>query len=307
MSERRFDDQVVVITGAGRGLGRQYALLLGSLGARVVVNDPGFAIDGKSADHGAAEAVVAEICNAGGQAMANFDSVADPAGGQAIIDTAMDTWGRLDVLIHNAGNVRYGSLEEISFEDFKSVVDVHLMGAFHVVRPAFPLMARRRYGRVVLTGSIGGLYGTHNVVNYGVSKAGMIGLNNVIATEGAEKGIRSNIILPGAVTRMADGLDTSAYPPMGPEQVAPIVAWLAHTSCSISGEMLIAMAGRVARAFVAEAEGVYQAEWSIDDVAERIEEIRDQSRQWILPPGGEGYMAHLGRSFEMVKSLSGLE
>ena len=216
-------------------------------------------------------------------------------------------FGRIDVLIHNAGNVRYGSLEEITHEDFEAVVDVHLMGAFHVVRPAFPLMCKAGYGRVVLTSSIGGLYGTENVVNYGVSKAGMIGLNNVIAIEGAAKGVKSNIILPGAVTRMAEGLDISQYPPMGPELVAPVVGWLAHECCSISGEMLISMAGRVAKAFIAETEGVYRPSWSIDDVANEIDGIRNTEKLWMLPTLPSGYFDHLTRSFEMANAKASKE
>ena len=172
---------------------------------------------------GIAAQLVQEIVSAGGSAVANTDTVATPEGGGAIIAAALDHYGQIDILIHNAGNVRYGSLEEVSYEDFRAVLDVHLLGAFHVVRPAFPLMCKAGYGRVVLTSSIGGLYGTSNVVNYGVSKAGMIGLNNVVAIEGAPKGIKSNIILPGAVTRMAEGLDISQYPPMGVDLVAPVV------------------------------------------------------------------------------------
>lgn len=300
MTERRFDGRTAVITGAGRGLGREYALLLASKGAKVVVNDPGGAMSGAGGDAGPAEQVVAEIKAAGGEAVACLESVATPEGGRAIVQAAMDHYGRLDVLIHNAGNVRYGALDEITDEDFKAVVDVHLMGAFHVVRPAFPLMTKAGYGRVVLTGSIGGLYGTNNVVNYGVSKAGMIGLNNVIAIEGAPKGVKSNIILPGAVTRMADGLDISQYPPMGPDLVAPVVGWLAHESCSISGEMLVSMAGRVARALIAETPGVFRPSWSIDDVADEIDAIRDTKDLWTLPQA-EAYFEHMGRSFEMAR------
>ena len=300
MTERRFDGRVAVITGAGRGLGREYAQLLASKGAKVVVNDPGGSMPGVGVDAGPAEEVVREIRAAGGEAVACLESVATPEGGRAIIQSALDHYGRLDILIHNAGNVRYGALDEISDEDFKAVVDVHLMGAFHVVRPAFPIMGKAGYGRVILTSSIGGLYGTNNVVNYGVSKAGVIGLNNVIAIEGAEKGVKSNIILPGAVTRMADGLDITQYPPMGPELVSPVVGWLAHESCSVTGELFVSMAGRVARAFIAETEGVYRPSWSIDDVGEHIEAIRDPARQWVFP-SVTGYMDHLQRSFEMAR------
>ena len=301
MAERRFDGRVAVITGAGRGLGREYARLLAAKGAKVVVNDTGVSVKGEGADAGPAELVAGEIAASGGDAVACTESVATPSGGKAIIQAALDRYGRIDILIHNAGNVRYGSLEEITHEDFEAVVDVHLMGAFNVVRSAFPVMCKAGYGRIVLTSSIGGIYGTHNVVNYGVSKAGTIGLNNVIAIEGAAKGVKSNIILPGAVTRLADGLDVSQYPPMGPELVAPVVGWLAHESCSITGEMLISMAGRVARAFIAETEGVYQPSWSIDEVAERIDGIRDTEKLWMLPPVPSGYIDHLQRSFDMAR------
>jgi NAD(P)-dependent dehydrogenase (short-subunit alcohol dehydrogenase family) len=300
MTERRFDGRVAVITGSGRGLGREYALLLASKGAKVVVNDPGGSMPGVGVDAGPAETVVQEIRAAGGEATACLESVATPEGGQAIIQAALDAYGRLDILVHNAGNVRYGALDEIPHEDFKAVVDVHLMGAFNVVRPAFPIMGEAGYGRVVLTSSIGGLYGTNNVVNYGVSKAGIIGLNNVIAIEGGPKGVKSNIILPGAVTRMADGLDTTQYPPMGPELVSPVVGWLAHESCSVTGEMFVSMAGRVARALIAETEGVYRPSWSIDDVASEIDAIRDTDRLWMFP-SVTGYMDHLQRSFEMAR------
>ena len=154
---------------------------------------------------------------------------------------------------------------------------------------------------MVLTGSIGGLYGTNQVANYGVSKAGMIGLNNVIAIEGADRGVKSNIILPGAVTRMAEGLDISQYPPMGPELVSPVVGWLAHESCSVTGEMLVSMAGRIARAFVAETEGAWRPSWTIDEVAENIDAIRDTDKLWTLHPAEGGYMEHLNRSFDMAR------
>ena len=301
MTNRRFDGRVAVITGAGRGLGREYALLLASQGAKVVVNDPGSSVKGEGIDAGPAEQVVREIKALGGEAVACTASVATPEGGKEIIDAALKHYGRIDILIHNAGNVRYGSLQEITQEDFEAVVDVHLMGAFHVVRPAFPVMCKAGYGRIVLTSSIGGLYGNQNVVNYGVSKAGMIGLNNVAALEGAAHGVKCNIIAPGAVTRMAEGLDISQYPPMGPELVAPIVGWLADESCSISGEMLICMAGRVARALIAETEGVYQPSWSIDEVAQRIDAIRDTSKLWMLPPVPSGFIDHLSRSFDMAR------
>jgi len=295
-----FDGRVAVVTGGGRGLGREYALLLASRGARVVVNDVGGSLTGDGADEGPAAAVVDEIRSAGGDAVASTDSVATAAGGQAVIDVAMQQFGRVDVLIHNAGNVRRGSLREMSFEDFDAVLDVHLRGAFHVVRPAFPLMCDAGYGRIVLTSSIGGLYGNHDVANYAAAKAGIIGLTNVVALEGAAEGVRCNAIVPGAVTRMAEGLDTSAYPPMGSDLVAPAVGWLAHETCSVTGELFVAIAGRIARAFIAETPGVYRPSWSIEDVGEHLDEIRDDTSPLVFPAVPDGHNDHIRYSFGMA-------
>ena len=300
MPESRFDNRVAVITGAGRGLGRAYALLLASKGAKVVVNDPGSSLKGDGIDAAPAEQVVREIEAAGGRAVVCTESVATPEGGKAIIDAALDHYGRIDVLIHNAGNVRYGSLKEISYQDFEAVLDVHLRGAFHVVRPAFPVMCKAGYGRVVLTSSIGGLYGNQNVVNYAVSKAGIVGLSNVVALEGAAEGVKCNVIVPGAVTRMAEGVDTSVFPPMQPELVAPVVGFLAHESCSISGEMLISVAGRVARAFVSETPGVYRGAWTIDQVREQLAAIRTSEAPLAFPVVPSAFGDHLGYSFQMA-------
>jgi|SRR5271165_1771554 len=301
MPELRFDDRVAVVTGGGRGLGRAYALLLAARGARVVVNDPGGSLTGDGLDAGPADDVVRQIRAAGGEAAACTESVTTAAGGKAIIGTALDRYGRIDILIHNAGNVRRGSLKEMTCEDFDAVVDVHLRGAFHVVRPAFPLMCEAGYGRVVLTSSIGGLYGNHDVANYAAAKAGVIGLANVVALEGAAEGVKCNVIVPAAVTRMADGLDISAYPPMGPELVAPVVGWLAHESCPISGEMLVAIAGRIARAVVAETPGVYRPSWSMEQVAERISAICDAGTPLIFPVVPDGHGDHIRYSFGMTE------
>ncbi len=300
MTEMRFDNRVAVITGAGRGLGRAYALLLGAQGAKVVVNDPGGSMTGDGVDVGPAQSVVNEIIAAGGQAVACTESVATAEGGKAIIDAAICNYGRVDILIHNAGNVRPGSLKDMSYEDFDAVIDVHLRGAFHVVRPAFPIMCAAGYGRIILTSSIGGLYGNNNVVNYGMSKAGMIGLNNVAALEGEAEGVKCNIIVPGAVTRMAEGIDISAYPPMGSDLVAPVVGWLAHEDCSITGEMLVSIAGRVAKAYVAETQGVYQGEWTIADVAKQMEAIRNSDEPLVFPVVPSGHVDHIRYSFEMA-------
>ncbi|MEN3220175.1 SDR family NAD(P)-dependent oxidoreductase [Mycolicibacterium porcinum] len=297
MSTLRFDDRVAVVTGGGRGLGREYALLLASKGAKVVVNDPGGSLTGDGTDSAPAHSVVDEIVSAGGQAVAVTDSVATPEGGQAIVDTAVERFGRVDILIHNAGTVRRGSLKELTYNDFEAVLDVHLRGAFHIVRPAFPLMCEAGYGRVVLTSSIGGLYGNHEVANYAAAKAGILGLCNVVALEGAADGVLCNAIVPGAVTRMAEGLDTSAYPPMGANLVAPAVGWLAHESCSVTGEFFVAIAGRIARAVVAESPGVYQPSWTVEQVDEQIDAIRDLSEPVIFPVVPDGHADHIRYSF----------
>lgn len=301
MAELRFDDRVAVVTGGGRGLGREYALLLARRGARVVVNDAGGSLAGDGSNAEPAEAVVREIVGSGGQAVASTDSVATPDGGRAIVETAVERFGRIDILIHNAGIVRRAPLREMSYDDFEAVLDVHLRGAFHVVRPAFPLMCDAGYGRIVLTSSIGGLYGNHDVANYAVAKAGVLGLSNVAAMEGAAHGVRSNVIVPAAVTRMAEGLDTSAYPPMGSDLVAPAVGWLAHESCSVTGEVLIALAGRIARAAVAETPGIYQPSWSIEQVAEDIDAIRDFTQPVVFPVVPDGHGDHIRYSFAMAK------
>lgn len=298
MSELRFDGRVAVITGAGRGLGRAYALLLAARGAKVVVNDNGSATRGDEIVANPAQDVVDEIVAAGGEAVACSESVATPEGAAAIIQSAIDAWGRIDILIHNAGNVRYGMIADLSIDDFDAVIDVHFKGGFYLAKYAMPHMIAAKYGRVVLTASCSGLYGSQTTVNYGMSKAGLMGLNNVIALEGGAHNIASNTIIPAAVTRMADGLDTSAYPPMEPELVAPMVAYLCHDSCSVSGEHYIAAAGRMARAWTTESKGVFRPEWSIEDVAGEIEAIRNSPEQWTFPPFPSGMMDHLGRSFQ---------
>lgn len=298
MSELRFDQRVAVITGAGRGLGRSYAELLAARGARVIVNDNGSAHRGDEIVANPAQELVDAINANGGEAIACTESVATPEGAAAIVGAAIDAWGRIDILIHNAGNVRYGTIAELSVEDFDAVLDVHLRAGFFLAKEAMRHMICAGYGRVVMTSSCSGLYGGKNTVNYGVSKAGLMGLSNVIALEGGEHGIRSNTILPAAVTRMADSRDTSAFPPMEPELVAPMVAWLCHEDCTLSGEHLIAAAGRMAQAFVTETKGVFQTEWSIETVAARMAEIRDASAQWTFPPFPSGMADHLGKSFE---------
>ncbi|MCV7385417.1 SDR family NAD(P)-dependent oxidoreductase [Mycolicibacter longobardus] len=297
-----FDGRVAVVTGAGRGLGRAYAQLLAARGAGVVVNDTGADLSGDGLREDPAEQVAVEIRDSGGDAIACTASVATPEGGEAIIGAALEHYGRVDIVIHNAGNVRSASLRQMSPEDFDAVLDVHLRGAFHVVRAAFGVMCDAGYGRIVLTSSIGGLYGNADVANYAAAKAGVIGLSNVTALEGAPVGVRCNVVVPAAVTRMAEGIDTSGYPPMQPELVAPVVGWLAHESCSVTGEVLIALAGRVARAALVESPGVYQPSWTVEDVGARIEEIRDIAEPVLFPVVPDGHAEHIRYSFGMARA-----
>lgn len=305
MAELRFDDRVVVITGGGRGLGRAHALLLASRGCKVVVNDPGVSMAGDATGEGPAEALVAEIRAAGGQAVASLDSVATPEGGKAIIDTALDAFGRVDILIHSAGNVRRGSLSNLGYEDFSAVLDVHLKGAYHVMREAFPRMMAQGYGRIVLTSSINGLYGKADNVTYSLCKAAFMGLSNTAAIEGQHSNVRSNLIVPAAVTRMSQGIDTSRFPPMEPEMVAPMVAYLCHEQCAVSGEMYVAMGGRLARAWVAENAGVFRPQWSLEEVAGQIGAIRQGGEELAFAPVPDGQLDHLLHGFAMIRERTG--
>lgn len=299
MSELRFDGRVAIVTGGARGLGRAYALLLGSRGAKVVVNDLGGSVQGEGKDAAPAEEVAQEIRAAGGEAVACVESVATAEGGRAIVQAALDSFGKLDIVVYNAGNFRPALFKDMTFEDYEAVVDVHQTGAFHVTQPAFRRMSDAGYGRIVLTSSICGLYGCPRNTNYAVAKTGMIGLNNLIALEGAADGVKSNIILPSAVTRMASEWDHSAYPPMTADQVAPMVAWLAHERCTFSGEMYAAIGGRMGLAYVSETRGVYRPSWTLDEVDAEIDAIRDMEGSLNFPILPEGHNDHIQYSFDM--------
>jgi NAD(P)-dependent dehydrogenase (short-subunit alcohol dehydrogenase family) len=299
--ELRFDGRVAVVTGGGRGLGRAHALLLAARGAKVVVNDVGAPTrSGEGHDPGPAEQVVAEIKAAGGEAVANSDTVATPAGGQAIIAQAMDTWGRLDILVQNAGNSRRNPLQDFTQEDFDAMLDVHLRGAFHVVSPAYKVMHKAQYGRVVMTASNAALYGAAGIVAYCTAKAGITGMCNVVAREGAAHNIKANCILPGGLTRLADGRDTSGFPAtMAPETTSPMVGWLAHESCPVTGQYWISMAGRVARAYWAETPGVWRPDWTIEDVAREAPRAGSEGEPWVLDDPLTAFEDHILKSFAM--------
>lgn len=268
MSELGFDGKVAIITGAGGGLGRQHALLLASRGALVVVNDLGGAVDGTGADASAAQKVVDEIKAAGGEAVADHNSVATVDGGAAIVQTALDAFGRVDIVVNNAGILRDKSFHNMTPDLVDAVIAVHLKGAFNVTQPAFVKMREQGYGRIVSTSSSAGIFGNFGQTNYGAAKMGLVGLTNVLAAEGAKYNIKANAIAPLAFTRMTEDLMGSIGDKLGPEFVAPLVTYLAHESCEATGRLFSVGGGRVAEIFIGEAPGFFDPELTPESVAE---------------------------------------
>lgn len=258
----RFDDKVAIITGAGHGLGRAHALLLAERGAKVVVNDLGGALDGTGASTGPAADVVELIVKNGGQAVANTDNVATPEGAKALVQAAVDAFGRVDVLVNNAGILRDRSLGKMTVEDFDSVLAVHVRGSYLVSRAAYPYMKEQGYGRIVNTSSPAGLFGNFGQANYSTAKMGLVGLTKTLGIEGARSGIKANAIAPIAWTRMTEALLPAEFEAkFTAERVSALVAFLVHDSCEVSGEVFSVGGGRVARVFVAEGPG-----WKTDDL-----------------------------------------
>ena len=257
MNDIRLDNKVAVITGAGNGLGKSHALFLASRGARVVVNDLGGTVAGTGGSRAVADAVVEEIKAAGGEAVANYDSVATEEGGKRVIQTALDAFGTVDILINNAGNVRDKSFAKMDLDDFRSLIDVHLMGAVYCTHAAWPIMREKGFGRVVMTTSSAGLYGNHGHTNYGTAKMALIGLMNSLKEEGRRYNITVNAIAPIALTRMSEPATTPQYAPlMKPEFVTAAVAWLCAPDNTDSGHIIQAGVGYYAKIEVREAAGV---------------------------------------------------
>ena len=279
-----FDGQVAIITGAGGGLGRQHALLMASRGALVVVNDLGGAVDGTGSDKGAAERVVEEISAAGGEAVADTSSVATVQGGQAIVQAAVDAFGKVDIVINNAGILRDKAFHNMTEELVSPVIDVHLRGAFNVTGPAWVLMREQGYGRVISTSSAAGLFGNFGQANYGAAKMGLVGFTKVLAVEGAKYNIKANAIAPLAKTRMTEDLLGTFGDSVGPELVAPLVTYLAHESCEPTGRAFSVGGGRVAEVFVAETTGWGSRELTPEDVRDHLGEIED--REGYAVPAG---------------------
>ena len=253
-----FTDQVAIVTGAGRGLGRLYALELARRGAAVVVNDLGGTMHGDGSDSSVADQVVAEIEGGGGVAVASHDSVATPEGGEAIVAMAVERFGRLDTVVSNAGIFNSIPFDELSADDWRKMLSVHLDGGFYLSQPAYRVMRKQRYGRFVFISSSGGMFGQPLEAHYAAAKAGLVGLTNVIAIEGAEHGIVANTVLPFGFSRMVTETvgDPKALDQIGflevikPELVVPMVIFLASRACEFSHRNYSACAGRFARVFV---------------------------------------------------------
>lgn len=277
MSEIRFDGRVAVVTGAGGGLGRAYALLLAARGAKVVVNDLGGTFDGSGADSTPAQKVVDEIKAAGGEAVANYDSVSEWESAQNIIKTAVDTYGKIDILINNAGILRDKSMIKMEMDDYRKIMSVHLDGTFFCTKAAFPYMREQGYGRIVSTASAAGLYGNFGQTNYGSAKMGIAGMMNSVAQEGARYGILANTIVPTAGTRLTfTVMPEEIIGKIKPEFVAPIVAWLCSEQCKESAKMYSAGGGYYSRAAVVEGPGVLldpNQEITIEMVVDQLDQI----------------------------------
>jgi NAD(P)-dependent dehydrogenase (short-subunit alcohol dehydrogenase family) len=284
MSDIRFDERVAVITGAGGGLGKTYALELAKRGAKVVVNDLGGAADGTGGGSSMADATVKEISEAGGTAVANYDSVATPEGGEAIIKTALENFGQVDVVINNAGILRDKTFAKLPPEDLQIVIDVHLKGAFFVSQPAFRAMKEASYGRFLFTASAAGIFGNFGQTNYGAAKMGLVGLSNVLALEGAKYNIKSNVIAPIANTRLTQELLGPLAAKLDPEFVTPLSVYLSSEACEVSHEIYSVGGGRYARIFVGLTQGWTSKEVpSVEELAANFETVR--AEQGYIVPG----------------------
>ncbi|MFH5228581.1 SDR family NAD(P)-dependent oxidoreductase [Antrihabitans spumae] len=270
-------DRVVVVTGAGGGLGREYAMLLAREGALVVVNDLGGARDGSGAGSTMADSVVAEIREAGGTAVANYDSVATEEGAAALIKTAIDEFGAVHGVVNNAGILRDGAFHKMSTDNWESVQRVHLWGGYHVTRAAWPHFREQRHGRVVVATSTSGLYGNFGQANYGAAKLGLVGLVNTLAVEGAKYNILANAVAPLAATRMTENIAPPEFlEKLPPAQVAPVIGYLVSDECTDTATVLVVGGGSVKRVAQFESAGVYFSEPpTIDGVAEKWSEITD--------------------------------
>jgi NAD(P)-dependent dehydrogenase (short-subunit alcohol dehydrogenase family) len=293
----QFDGEVAIVTGAGHGLGRSHAMQLAARGASVVVNDIGSpTMGGQDRDAGPAQRVVEEIRASGGTAIANSDTVATREGADRLVSQALDTFGQIDILVNNAGIIRNRTFLNIGEHELEPVLDVHVKGAFFVTRPTYEHMKQRGYGRIVNTSSGSGLFGSFGQSAYAAAKAAIMGMTKTLAIEARKYNIAVNAIAPGALTRMTEdvfgdgsvaadgfgmtGADLEAQ--MGPHQVSPVVLYLAHRSCSLTGEVLSASGGRVGRVFVGVTRGIYSDTLTPETVAQQIDSIMDET-DYLVP------------------------
>ena len=275
MADVSFENRVVIVTGAGNGLGKAYALELGKRGAKVVVNDLGGAVDGSGSANSPADDVVNEIIENGGEAVANYDSVATKDGGESIVQTAVDSFGTVDAVINNAGILRDKSFANMTEEEFSLIIEVHLKGTYFVTQPAFKIMKENNYGRIVNVASPSGIFGNFGQTNYGAAKMGIVGLTNVLAIEGAKYNIKVNVIAPTAYTRMTEALLPEDVGKLfSAELVTPMVTYLASEACEPTHEIFGVAAGRFARIGIITHEGYVNTEATAEDIAGNIEEIR---------------------------------
>ena len=300
MADIRFDGKVAIVTGAGGGLGRQHALELARRGAKVVVNDLGGSMDGSGGSSAAADAVVAEIKAAGGEAIANGSSVTDDAGVALMVKQAMDAWGRIDILIANAGILRDKSFAKMEMSDFELVLNVHLMGTVKPTKAVWEIMREQNYGRIVVTTSSSGMYGNFGQSNYGAAKLGIIGFMNTIKLEGQKNNIHINAISPVAATRMTENLMPPAVlEKLKPEYVTPGVVYLCSEEAP-TGAILTAGAGAFAMTRLYETEGVYLGEDGLS-----VEEVRDNWAKISDPAGQQAYFNGGEQSGKFFRKMQG--
>ncbi|MFC5373554.1 SDR family NAD(P)-dependent oxidoreductase [Brevundimonas faecalis] len=292
----RFDGQVVIVTGAGGGLGREHALALAARGAKVVVNDLGGARDGSGGSASAAEAVVAEIVAAGGEAMANAASVTDVAAVEAMVADVMTRWGRIDILVNNAGILRDKSFAKMSLDDFRLVVDVHLMGAVNCTKAVWDIMREQNYGRIVMTTSSSGLFGNFGQANYGAAKMALVGLMQTLSIEGAKNDIRVNCLAPTAHTRMTEDLQGLPLEALGPELVTPGLLHLVSRDAPTRA-ILAAGAGGFERAYVTLTQGDFAVgPDAAEQVAARFDLVSDRTGEIVPEMGAAQGMIELTKA-----------